>query len=262
MRIVRHQAFIAERKKRARLFAILGFLLLSGSLFMAWYPNMLLLAYVFMLTGFILFNMGMQQIGKWTRNPRNDQILDHRMAGLSDRVTLVHYAQVGKSRIEHMAIHPGGVAVLTAREIDGRIQKRGNRWTKKGGIFRRMFSFSGPQLGNPSFETEQGVKQVEAWLDQQGVATDVQGAIVFLHPKADLDIQDPDYPVLLADEVDLFLSDLPADETFQTDARERVIAELAAGEEFETAQAKNQGTRRPRPVKRVAAPKTRAKAKA
>lgn len=262
MRIVRHKAFIAERKKRARLFAILGFLLLSGSLFMAWYPNMLLLAYVFMLTGFILFNMGMQQVGKWTRNPRNDQILDHRMASLSDRVTLVHYAEVGKGRIEHLAVHSGGVTVLTAREVDGKIQKRGNRWTKKGGLFRRMFSFSGPQLGNPSFETDESVKRVNAWLEGKGVDADVQGAIVFLHPNADLDIEDPDYPVLLADEVELFLNDLPVDDGFSQDVRERIIAELASGEEFETAQMKKQGTRRPRPVKRVAAPKTKAKAKA
>jgi hypothetical protein len=260
MRIIRHNAYIAQRKKRARLYALIGFLLLSGSLLIAWYPDYLLIAYVAMLGGFVLFNMGMQQVGKWTRNPRNDQILDLRMRSLSDRVTLVHYAAIGKHHIEHIAVHPGGLAVLTTREIDGTIEKRRGRWKRKGGLFRRLFSFSGPQLGNPGYETDQDVKRLEDWLAEQQMEVDVQGAIVFVHPKTELDIEDPDYPVLHGEEVDEFVRDLPVDPTFESEERDRIIELLAAGETVEIEKAQKSGASRPRPVKRVAAPKAKSRA--
>lgn len=259
MRIVRHNKYISQRKKRARIFALVGFLLLSTSLLIAWYPDYLLLAYVAMLSGFILFNMGMQQVGKWTRNPRNDQVLDIRMKGLSDRVTLVHYAQLGKYNIEHIAVHPGGLVLLTTKEVDGTIEKRKGRWRRKGGVFRRLFSFSGPQLGNPGFETEEGVKRVGAWLAEQQMEVDVEGAIVFVHPGTELDIEDPDYPVLHGEELPAFFHDLPADPDFTSEERDRIIELLAAGESVEKESVRAQGSRRPRPVKRVAAPKVKAK---
>ncbi|HWV24145.1 MAG TPA: NERD domain-containing protein [Thermomicrobiales bacterium] len=255
MRIVRHNAYISARKKRARILALAGFLLLSASLFVAWYPKYIVLAYVAMLSGFVIFNMGMQQVGKWTRNPRNDEILDTRMKGLSDRVTLVHYAAVGKHRIEHIAVHPGGVAVLTAREVDGAISRRKGTWRRKGGAFRRLFSFSGPQLGNPDFETEENLKRVQAWLSENQMEVDLQGAVVFVHPKTELDIEDPEFPVLHAEELPEFFRDLPADPTFDPEERERVIELLAAGEGVQTDKAAASGARRPRPVKRVAGPK-------
>lgn len=255
MRIVRHSAYIDARKKRARIMALGGFLLLSVSLIVAWYPNYIVLAYVAMLSGFVIFNMGMQQVGKWTRNPRNDQILDTRMKGLSDRVTLIHYPAVGKHRIEHIAVHPGGVAVLTAREIDGTISRRKNSWKRKGGAFRRFFSFSGPQLGNPDFETEESLKRVQNFLTENQLEADLQGAIVFVHPKTEFEIEDPEFPVLHGEELPEFFRDLPADPTFDHDERERVIDLLAAGEDVETDKVSAPGTRRPRPVRRVAGPK-------
>lgn len=257
MRIVRHNGYISQRKKRARIFSLLGFLLLSGSLFIAWYPNFLLIAYIAMLGGFILFNAGMQQVGKWTRNPRNDQLLDHQLKNLSDRVTVVHYAPFGKHIVEHAVLHPGGLVVLTAREVDGTIEKRGGRWKRKGGLYRRLFSFSGPQLGNPSFETDANVRRVEEFLAEHQMEVDVEGAIVFLHPRTELDIEDPDYPVLHGDEVDEFIRDLPVDESFTREERERIVGLLSAGERVETPQSQKQGARRPRPVKRVAAAKVK-----
>lgn len=257
MRIVRHNKYIADRKKRSRILALGGFILLSASLLIAWYPNYLILAYVAMLTGFVIFNMGMQQVGKWTRNPRNDQIIDTRMNGLSDRVTLVHYSEVGKKRVEHVAVHPGGLMVLTAREVDGTIQRRRNSWRRKGGAFRRLFSFSGPQLGNPDFETEESVKRVETWLGEQQMEVEVHGAIVFVHPKTELEIEDPVFPVLHGEELDEFMRDLPADQSFDHDERERIVELLAGSEEIESEKASAAGTRRPRPVKRVAGPKAK-----
>lgn len=261
MQIVRHAKYIKDRKSRGRLFALLGFLLLSGSLLIAWFPEFLIFAYVAMLAGFIMFNVGMQAVGKWSRDPRNDQILDHRMKGLSDRYTIVHYPQVGNKVVEHLLVFPGGLLVMTARELDGKISQVRQSWKKTGGLFRRLFSFSGPQLGNPSFETENSIKRVEAFLAENQIEADVLGSVVFLNPRADLEVTEPDFPVLHGEEMEEFVRDLPADSTFTEEERNRIIELLSAGEKVETPKVERT-SRRPPPVRRTAAPKSRAKTKA
>jgi hypothetical protein len=260
MQIVRHAQYVKDRKKRARWLAVIGFLLLSGSLLIAWYPEFMVFAYVAMLAGFVMFNIGMQGIGKWTRDPRNDQILDHRMKGLNDRHTIVHYANVGKGIIEHLLIYPGGVLVMTGKELDGKVSQVRSSWKKKGSLFRRLFMFSGPQLGNPSFETEASIKRVQAYLEENQLEADVHGAVVFLHPGVDLDIEEPDFPVLHGEEMEEFVRDLPADETLSEAERQRLVELLSQGEKVETPTVE-QSSRRPRPVRRVAAPKAKAKTK-
>ena len=259
MRTVRHSQHIRQQKRKSKWFAFIGFLILSSAMFLAMLPNALLLAYVAMIGGFILFNIGMQGIGRWTRNPRNDQILDARMKNVSDQVTLVHYAKLtddkGKSKvIDHLAVYNGGVLVLNGKEIDGAIEQKKSAWRKKGGMIRKMFAFSGPQLGNPSFENDRLVPLVENWLAQNQIEVDVTAATVFLHPRVELTIEEPDYPVLHAEEVPEFIHDLPADESFTADEKAHLVELLSSGEGVETPE-RERVSRRPRPVRRVSAPK-------
>lgn len=247
MRIVRHNGYINSRKRRARWIAFLGFLILTSTLWIALNPAMLLPAYVAMFAGFIIFNMGMQQVGKWSRNPRNDQFLDALLRDrLSDRYALLHFPPVGKRKAEHILLHPGGLLVITLREMDGRIVERGSRWTRKGLGLRRLFSFSGPQLGSPSLDTDQAVKEAEAYLAEQQMEFDVNGAIVFFHPEVELHIEDPLYPVLHGDELIEFIKDLEPDPSITQAEQQAILEPLSEGEDVELPKAQ---TRR-RPVRR------------
>lgn len=259
MRTVRHSQYIKQQKTKSKWFAAIGFLILSSAMFLAMLPNALLFAYVAMIGGFILFNIGMQGIGRWTRNPRNDQILDVRMKNLSDQVTLVHYARLtdekGKAKVvDHLAVYNGGLLILNGKEVDGQVEQRKSAWRKKGGMIRKMFAFSGPQLGNPSFENDRLVPLVESWLAENNIEVDVTAATVFLHPRVELSIEEPDYPVLHAEEIPEFMHDLPADETFTADEKSHLVQLLSAGEGVETPE-KERVSRRPRPVRRASAPK-------
>lgn len=229
MKIIRHDAYIATRKRNAKLVAALGFVMLIGTLFLALNPSMILISYILMLSGFVLFNIGMQQVGRWTRNPRNDQAIDHHLKNLPDRYSVIHYAPVNTKRVDHMVIHPGGALVITSKEVDGTIVENGSKWRRRGSGLRRFFSFSGPQLGNPSIETEESVKRLENLLAEKSMEVDVEGAVVFLNPMAELEITDPDYPVLHGDELQLFVSRLPADEALTSVEREQLIAILSDG---------------------------------
>ncbi|HEV2128112.1 MAG TPA: NERD domain-containing protein [Thermomicrobiales bacterium] len=250
MRIIRHTGYINSRKRRARWIAFLGFLILTSTLWIALNPSLLVPAYIAMFVGFIIFNLGMQQVGKWSRNPRNDQFLDALLRDkLSDRYTLLHFAPMGKTKAEHLLLHPGGLLVITLRELDGRIVERGRRWTRKAGGLRRLFSFSGPQLGNPSMETEEAIKEVEAYLAEHHMEFDVNGSIVFFHPEVELDIQDPIHPVLLGDELPGFVKDLEPDPSISQAELQAFLEPLAEGEDVEVPRVSS----RRRPVRRRAA---------
>ena len=250
MRIIRHNGYIKSRKRRARWMAFIGFLVLTSTLWIALNPALLVPAYIAMFAGFILFNLGMQQVGKWSRNPRNDQFLDALLRDkLSDKYALIHFAPIGKRKAEHLLWYPGGLIAITLRDLDGTIIERGSRWTRKGLGLRRLISFSGPQLGNPSMETGEAIKDVENYLAERQMEFDVNGAIVFFHPEVQLDIEHPEYPVLLGDELAGFIRDLEPDPSISQAEQAEFLEPLTEGEDVEVPQ----GQTRRRPVRRRAA---------
>src|SRR5699024_2810561 len=95
---------------------------------------------------------------------------------------------------------------------------------------------------------------VESWLAENNLSVDVLAVTVFLHPKAELEIEEPDYPVLHAEEMEEFIRDMPADESFTQDEKIRLVEMLAAGEGVETPELEKP-SRRPRPVRRAAGPR-------
>lgn len=249
MRIVRNAGYVKQRKRTARWTAILGFLLLTGTFWVALNPRYLLLSYVFLILGFIIFNQGMQQLGKWSRPVRNDQILDKQLEKLGEQYTLIHYPKLGKRVVEHLLVYPGGVLVLTAKEFIGDVQVKGRRWTRRGFGLRRIFGISGPQLGNPSVETDISINTVEKYLEEQQFQADVSGAVVFTDPRVDIEAESPDYPVLYFDELAQYVQELPADPSLKPADRQRLVEILSQGEEIET----TGSTPRRRPVRRRAA---------
>jgi Nuclease-related domain len=251
MRIVRDTGYIKRRKRIARATAIGGFVLLGSTFIVAFNQRLILYAYMLLFVGFLLFNYGMQQMGKWNRNPRNDSLLDSRLQPFSDKYVLIHYAKLGRDVVEHLLVHPGGVLVLTARELPGVVYGRGNKWRKRGVGISRFFSFSGPQLGNPSSDTDRAIAAVETFLAVRQMEVDVHGAIVFLNAAVELDVTEPDFPVLLSDELPGFVSSLEEDKSFTQAERDSLVSELGAGLEVE--QTVTTRTRRPVKVKRRAA---------
>jgi hypothetical protein len=251
MRIVRDTGYVKSRKRIARGAAIGGFVLLGSTFLVAFNQSLILYAYMMLFVGFLLFNYGMQQMGKWNRNPRNDSMLDNKLQAFSDKYTLIHYAKVHKQTVEHMLVYPGGILVLTARELPGVVFGHGNKWRKRGVGLAKFFSFSGPQLGNPSVDTDRAVASIEAFLAEQQMEVDVSGSVVFLNAAVELDVSEPDYPVLMSDELPGFINSLEEDRSFTQAERDSLVAELGNGLEIE--EKVTTRTRRPVKVKRRAA---------
>lgn len=251
MRTIRDLGYVKKRKKIARLAALGGFVLLSSTFLLAFRPALVLVAYALLFVGFMIFNYGMQQMGKWSRQPRDDQQIDSALETLSDKYIVVHFAKVGKSVVEHLLVHPGGILVMTSRDMPGKAIARGRRWKKKSTGSLRLFSFSGPQLGNPTVDTASAVSTVEGLLDANGLDLDVVGSIVFTNPLTLLDIEDPDYPVLNLSELNGFVRSLEPDLTFSVSERDTLLGLFGTSQTMELPAAKS--TKRPVKVKRRAA---------
>jgi hypothetical protein len=235
MRVIRNTGYIKRRKRAAKIMVLGGLTLLGGSWVVTlFYPDLFLMATVGLVLGFLGFNGGMQQVGRWSRKPRADVVLDDQLARLNDRYTLIHYPDFPGRRPDHVLVMPTGVLVMTLREVTGRAMVRGKMWRKKGSPLGRMFMLSAPQLGNPTIENEDQIKNVRSVLEDKGLSPEIIGAIVFVAVNIEVEIIDSDTPVLHVTELlDYVRDDLGGDVTIPGRDRELIVEHLARGEELE-----------------------------
>ena len=164
----------------------MGLVILSSNLF--------LFGTIGLAFGFIFFNAGMQQVARWSRRPRTDIELDSILQRLNDRYTLIHYPELPGRRPDHVLGMPGGLLVMTVREIGGQMRVDGRRWRRLGSLLGRMFIFGGPQLGSPTDENELQVKSVREHLEAEELTAEIEGAVVFVHPNVEVEINEATLP--------------------------------------------------------------------
>lgn len=257
MRIIRDSGYVKKKRRIGRWSALIGFALLGSAFWLATAtgPDGVLLAYVPLLAGTLAFHFGMQQIAKWSRNPRNDQILDVRLRALGDKYTLIHYANTGKRVIEHVLSYPGGVETLTVRELAGTVSYQNERWRRKGAGIGRFFGMGGPQLGNPSADSLADVKALDALLSEAKLEVETDAAIVFLNPAIALEVDEPDFPVMNGEGVAEFIRKLPEDRSLRPADRQALV-DLLIANAIELEDMQPAATRRP--VKRRTVQRDRA----
>lgn len=234
MRVVRNTGYIKARKRASRIMVALGMALMGGSWFFAVaQPDLFLFATVGLAFGFIFFNGGMQQVSRWSRRPRTDVLLDTVLQRLTDRYTLIHYPKLPGYRPDHVLVSPAGVIVITPREIGGRMSVNGSRWRRLGSPLGRMFSYGGPQLGNPTLESEKQVAAVKEVLDAENLGTAVEAAIVFVHDNVEVEMQESAVPVLHVTELYDHIRSEGTQVTLGTRERDLAIEKLSVGEQIE-----------------------------
>lgn len=252
MRVVRNSRYIGQQRRRAKLFALVGFLLFISVFGVMYLANNLLLAYAFMLPAYILFIVGMQQMGKWTstsRKPRADLILDQQLKGLPDaKYALVHFGRADKTTLEHTLLHPGGLLVIVVRQVAGKIALKGKRFSKASNPLSRLMGASGPPLANPELELESATKALEAKLAAEQLEVDVEGVVVFTSYDHELDEIDPELDAISISELPEYVRYLPSDAGIRPQERDRIVALIADGAGFERSEPTR--TRRPVVVKR------------
>jgi len=237
MRVVRNIGYIKRRRRTAKLMVLGGMLLLGGSwLLTLLYPTLFFVALAGLVFGFFFFNGGMQQIAKWSRNPRSDVVIDEELRHLNDRYTLIHYPDLPGRRPEHILILPTGMIVLTTRAMIGRMSVKGRIWRKLGNPLGRFFTLSTPQLGNPTIESEEQVKALHDFLEAENLPSrdTIEGIVVFVAENVEVDINEPTLPVLHVTELTEHIRSKTGDVTIGGKDREELIVGLSRGEAIES----------------------------
>jgi nuclease-like protein len=157
----------------------------------------LLLSWFVLPIGFISTMASVRMTNQWVRRPHPEDAIQEGLKGLSKRSVLYNYYH---APARHVLITPQGVYAITTRFQDGSYLVDGDRWqsnTGALGAITRFFRQDG--LGNPGEEAQKAAAHVKKLLEPTIPDVEVQPLVIFVDPRARLDLKNPVVPVLYAD---------------------------------------------------------------
>jgi hypothetical protein len=192
MKIVKDDKKIKRYSILGQVASLGGLVILAGGMFLSFRnPNKIGFAWLALLIGFTLSQVGIFFGNRWGRRPRPDEHLDNALKGMDDRHTIYHYMVA----VNHLLVGPSGVWVLLPRHQVGKITFEKGRFRQKGGGvlqgYLRIFAQEG--LGRPDLELAGEIDAVRKYFkkmlpDQESPV--IQGVVVFTNEKTELDVED------------------------------------------------------------------------
>jgi hypothetical protein len=201
-----NERLVQSRIRLGRLATLAGFLALGAGLIFSLQtqaqnqPDLaLLLSYGGLLLGLFFFSLAKYNALRFGIRPPIHEILSRELRGLDYKYRLYNYIE--GIPVDHLLVSPFGLTVIETRPFIGHIINRGQKWSRKGGLFRILQFLSEGALGNPSRDAQRGVQAVRALLAERlgaerAAAVPVEGVVVFTHPRVVLEVTDPVVPVL------------------------------------------------------------------
>jgi hypothetical protein len=160
---------------------------------------LLLVPCMIMPIGLVSTIVSIRLTNTYVRQPRPEKALRDGLQGINRRSVLLHYFPTAN----HILITPHGVYALTVRFQMTRFRVEGERWTnyKSRGPLGPFFLFmKQEQLGEPFEDARKDQAALQAVLDEalpeSGI--EVQPVVVFIHPRAEVEIENPALPVAYA----------------------------------------------------------------
>lgn len=198
MRVSTNTQMIRRRRRLGMTVSLTGIAILAAGMFTSLrtqdQPQLVWVPLASLVVGFLLAQFGSYNLRRWGRSPRPDQILEDSMKGFDDR----YHFYVWTLPAPYVLLSPHGIYVLVTRDQTGQITVNGSTWKAKLTLSRVLLLFAQEGLGNPTEEARGQVARLQEWL--QGtlpeVAANVQPVIVFIDPRAALQITDPGVPVM------------------------------------------------------------------
>lgn len=201
MKIYIDEKLIKRNAKIGQILTIVSLAILGAGMFITFQkPDMLAISIGALLLGFLLSQVGIHFTNRWGRSPRPDEQISLALKGLDKRYALYHY----RVSASHVLVGPAGVWALIPKHQKGTITYRKNRWKQSGGgiIQNYLKIFAQEGIGRPDLEIESDIEDLEKFLGKalpEGAEIpEIQAALVFSHPEADIQADDAPYPTLPA----------------------------------------------------------------
>ncbi len=200
MRVVTNEKFIQRRARIGNIASWVGLGVLIIGMVASFRPQYIYIAFASLAIGFLAANIGTYQLRRFGRNPRPDQVLSRAFKGFDDRY--VFYAWVLPS--PYVLLGPAGLFVFVTRDQGGRVICEGSRWRQPFRISRIFTALGQEGLGNPTKELLAEIEHMQRWLADhlpEEEVPPIQGAVVFIHPKVQLELDDVAVPVVTANKL-------------------------------------------------------------
>jgi len=191
MKVLTNEKLIKRNGRLGQIATFSGLLVLVGGMFVSFrYPNFSAFAWVALLIGFALSQIGLYFGNRWGRRPRPDELIDQGLKGLSDQYSIYHYS----SPAAHFLVGPSGLWVIMPFHQVGKIVYEKGRWKQKGGSFMQRYLriFAQEGLGRPDMEAASEVESVSKFLKKnfpEETIPDPRPVLVFTSEKAELEVE-------------------------------------------------------------------------
>jgi hypothetical protein len=211
MRAHVNEQIIERKTTAARRASMVGLSILVAAVIVSFRPSIpyyIAVAYTLSLIGLIVVTWSSQLAVKWIGELRGDTVLAKALKGLSGEYSLYNYM----SPADHVLVSWSGLTILALKRTDGAVTCRGGRWRRPWSLGRIVRALGEEQLGNPTQQAEAQVKALRTWLQVQLPDADVavEPVIVFIHPKAKLDVFEPAISSMLVGDLKDYLRSRPA----------------------------------------------------
>jgi len=196
MKVIIDRKKIGLRQKLSNIASLGGLLLLLASVVLpminaAWTAYSTLI----MVVGLAMAMIGIYFANRWVKKPRPEDLLDETLKNLHDTYRLYHYPALP---CDHIMLTPGGVVVLETNNLEGKFSYKNGRWREKISLGRALRYLVEEHLGNPIRSAADDVEYLKEQFSERipgGEDIPVWGVVVFVHPRAVLEIEGAQIPV-------------------------------------------------------------------
>lgn len=195
MKSITNEKLAQRRARIGQVFGLAGLAILMIGLVLSFNQEQYLLwSYVALIVGIFVSSIGIYNADKWLRPPRSDEALAQALKGFDKKYRLYNWLLPA----DHVLLSPYGLTVFTVKRQEGRVQYDGERWRHRQGFFQILGGLARERLGDPLRDLQADIERIKALVTQ--VMPDeeipVEGVIVFVSPKVELDIKGNQVPVV------------------------------------------------------------------
>jgi hypothetical protein len=192
MKVITNERLVKRNARIGQVATFSGLLVLVGGMVISFRnPNFASIAWLALLLGFALSQVGLYFGNRWGRHPRPDELLDQGLKGLSEQYSIYHYV----TPVAHLLVGPSGLWVIMPFYQAGKIVFEKNRYKQKGGGFMQRYLriFGQEGLGRPELEASAEVAAIDKFIKKNipdGEIKEPNVALVFVNEKAELEVED------------------------------------------------------------------------
>lgn len=196
MKVYIKEGYVERRARMGKWASLLGLAVLAGGFVVSLRdPRLFFVSFGTLILGFLLSNVGIYYANRYVRPDRPDAVLAQALKGLDNRYALYLFLLP----VSHVLREPGGLTAIVPKPQEGRIWFEKGKWRNKQGWSRLLRWVGQEGLGKPDQELERETQKLREWLREQApdLQVPVRGTIVFTHPKAELELDNPPVSVMV-----------------------------------------------------------------